>query len=51
MSEGRNKKLKESVESSDGWNVPNPFIVDAVFQKSGIKKRSQQQNHPVGLEE
>lgn len=37
MSEGRNKKLKESVESSDGWNVPNPFIVDAVFQKSGIK--------------
>lgn len=37
MSEGRNKQLKESVESSDGWNVPTPFIVDAVFQKSGIK--------------
>ena len=31
-----NKKIYESM--SDGsWNVPNPFIVDAVFQKFDIK--------------
>lgn len=31
-----NKKIYESV--SDGeWNVPYPFIVDAVFQKFDIK--------------
>lgn len=37
MSEGRNKQLKESVDASEEWYVPSPFIVDAVFQKSGIK--------------
>ena len=37
MSEGNNKQIKESIENSDGWNCPNPFIVDAVFQKYGIK--------------
>ena len=37
MSEGRNKQLKESVESSDTWHCPYPFIVSAVLQKFGIK--------------
>ena len=31
-----NKMLKESL-SEEGWHVPNPFVVDAVFQKFGIK--------------
>ena len=30
------KQLKESFGEGE-WNVPNPFIVDAVFQKFGIK--------------
>ena len=37
MSEGNNKQIKESIENSDGWHCPSPFIVDAVFQKYGIK--------------
>lgn len=37
MSEGRNKQLKESVNSIDGWHCPYPFIVSAVFQKFDIK--------------
>ena len=36
MSEGKNKRLTENV-SMDGWACPYPFIVDAVFQKYGIK--------------
>lgn len=28
--------IKEDI-GDDGWHVPNPFIVDAVFQKFGIK--------------
>jgi hypothetical protein len=31
-----NKQLKESIDNGE-WNVPHPFIVDAVFQKFGIK--------------
>jgi hypothetical protein len=31
-----NKQLKEDI-SAEGWHVPHPFIVDAVFQKFGIK--------------
>ena len=31
-----NKQLKEDI-TAEGWHVPNPFIVDAVFQKFGIK--------------
>ena len=31
-----NRQLKESIESGE-WNVPYPFVVDAVFQKFGIK--------------
>ena len=30
------KQLTESFENGE-WHVPNPFIVDAVFQKFGIK--------------
>ncbi len=30
------KQLKEGIEDGE-WYVPNPFIVDAVFQKFGIK--------------
>lgn len=37
MSEGRNKQLKESVNSIDEWRCPYPFIVHSVFQKFGIK--------------
>ena len=37
MSEGRNKQLKESVNSIDGWHCPYPFVVSAVFQKYNIK--------------
>lgn len=36
LDEGNNKIIKEGIEE-DGWHVPNPFIVDAVFQKYGIK--------------
>ena len=31
-----NQQLKESIDNGE-WNVPHPFIVDAVFQKFGIK--------------
>ena len=31
-----NRQLKESIETGE-WNVPYPFVVDAVFQKFGIK--------------
>ena len=39
QSVGNNKKLCESVDlnSPDGLNLPNPFVVDAVFQKCGIE--------------
>ena len=37
MSEGNNKQIKESIDNADGWHCPNPFIVDAVFQKYGVK--------------
>ena len=29
--------LKEGINGESGWYVPNPFVVDAVFQKYGIK--------------
>ena len=32
-----NKKIYEAYNNGDGWRVPNPFIVDAVFQKFDIK--------------
>ena len=32
----KNNQVKEGIEGGD-WFVPNPFIVDAVFQKFGIK--------------
>lgn len=33
-----NKQLKEDFDrDSESWHVPHPFIVDAVFQKAGIK--------------
>lgn len=34
---GKNQQLIESIRNQEEWNVPNPFIVDAVFQKCGIK--------------
>ena len=41
MESGDNKKLYESIKLNegleDGWNVPKPFIVDAVFQKFDIE--------------
>lgn len=36
MDKGNNKQLKESIGDGE-WNCPHPFIVDAVFQKFGIK--------------
>lgn len=33
---GKNKQIKEDIETQ-GWHVPNPFIVSAVFQKFNIK--------------
>ena len=33
----KNNILKEGVNGDNEWYVPNPFIVDAVFQKFGIK--------------
>ena len=36
MSEGKNKNLLE-FNNNEGWRCPYPFIVDAVFQKFGIK--------------
>lgn len=32
----KNNSIKEDI-NDNGWFVPNPFIVDAVFQKFGIK--------------
>jgi len=32
-----NKQIKESFDNNDEWYVPKPFIVDAVFQKYGVK--------------
>ena len=32
----KNKTLKESIENGR-WDVPYPFVVDAVFQKFGVK--------------
>ena len=32
-----NKLIKEKFDNSTEWHVPNPFIVDAVFQKYDIK--------------
>ena len=32
-----NRKLYEAHTRGEGWSVPDPFIVDAVFQKYGIK--------------
>lgn len=29
--------LKEGINAEGGWHVPHPFVVDAVFQKFGIK--------------
>lgn len=37
MSKGNNKKIMESFNNNENWEVPYPFIVDAVFQKCGIK--------------
>ena len=37
MAEGKNKQLRESINSMEGWHCPYPFIVHAVFQKYGIK--------------
>lgn len=37
MESGKNKQLREAFERGDEWHCPNPFIVDAVFQKYGIK--------------
>lgn len=36
-STNHNKQIKESFDNSDEWYVPKPFIVDAVFQKYGVK--------------
>lgn len=37
LNEGKNNlQIKESLDGSE-WHVPNPLIVDAVFQKFGIK--------------
>ena len=41
MDTGDNKKLYESIKLNegleDGWNVPKPFVVSAVFQKFDIE--------------
>jgi hypothetical protein len=37
MSEQQKQMIKESLSSDNGWYCPYPFIVDAVFQKYGIK--------------
>lgn len=36
MNEGKNKNIYENI-SMEGWSCPYPFIVDAVFQKFGLK--------------
>lgn len=36
VSYNKNNSIKEDI-NNNGWFVPNPFIVDAVFQKFGIK--------------
>lgn len=37
MSDEKNRQLRESINSVDGWHCPYPFVVHAVFQKYGIK--------------
>ena len=37
LTEGERKTIKESLNGESEWYVPYPFIVDAVFQKFGIK--------------
>ena len=42
MDNGENKKLYESIRLNEGleeggWNIPKPFVVDAVFQKFDIE--------------
>ena len=37
MEKGNNKMLREDIENHHEWYVPDPFIVDAVFQKYDIK--------------
>lgn len=37
MSDEKNRQLKESINSVDGWHCPYPFVVHAVFQKYGVK--------------
>jgi hypothetical protein len=41
----RNKQLYESIQlnenSGDGWHVPYPFIVSAIFQKANVKNQNQ----------
>lgn len=37
LNEGNNKMIKEAYEEGDTRNLPNPFIVDAIFQKYDIK--------------
>lgn len=37
MDNGHNKVIKEEFDNSGEWNVPCPFIVDAVFQKYDVK--------------
>jgi len=34
---GNNKAICEGITKDGGWNVPNPFILDTVFQKYDIK--------------
>ena len=37
LNESERKTIKESLNGDSDWYVPYPFIVDAVFQKFGIK--------------
>lgn len=36
-STNRNRQIKEDIDNANEWFVPKPFVVDAVFQKYGIK--------------
>ena len=40
LNEGHNKTIKEGMNNG-GWNVPYPFVVDAVFQKFDIKNANE----------
>ena len=33
----RNRLIKENFDNNTEWHVPKPFVVDAIFQKYGIK--------------